>query len=496
VRNTGRLRTDVAVVGGGSAGCVLAARLSEDGRRSVCLLEAGPDYGPFAEGHWPPDLLDARALPFSHDWGYEGGRSASRARVLGGCSASNACMVVRGSDDDYDEWRAGGWSSGRLDPYLRRAKAAIRTRRFADEELSVWHRAVLAAGPAAGFPLLDDPDARESVVGVGTFPCNVAGTVRWNAGFAYLDPARGRPGLTILGDTLVDRVRLRGRRAVSVVAQRAGKPLEVEAETIVLAAGAYSSPLILQRSGIGPAEVLESTGVEVASDLPGVGANLVDQPGAGLEWTPSRELVSQAGREDALRGLFEAQTVVKARSSGCAEGTWDLHVLPWISPSLDERSGQTTGYRTSAAAFALKPRSRGSVRLRSTDPEASPAIDHGFLSDPTGADLLAVVDAIEVARRLVAEEPLASFVVEEVRPGRDADLATYVQTEVRGYFHPVGTCALGPAEDPLAVVDGSGRVHGIDNLYVCDASIMPTIPRANTHLTVLALAEAVAAMLC
>src|SRR3954466_4803359 len=186
-------RFDVIVVGGGTAGCVLAARLSEDRERTVCLVEAGPDYGSYAEGRWPADMLDARALPMSHLWEVEGAdRSASRARIVGGCSAHNACLVVWGSRQDYDEW-GDGWTFAEMEPYLRRAENAIRTRRDRTNDLSPFHQALLEAGPRVGFPRLADLNDLDVTVGIAPAPVNAVGAVRWNTALAYLDDARSRP---------------------------------------------------------------------------------------------------------------------------------------------------------------------------------------------------------------------------------------------------------------------------------------------------------------
>jgi choline dehydrogenase len=443
------VRYDVVVVGGGTAGCVLAARLSEEASRQVCLIEAGPDYGPHADGRWPADLLDARSLAFSHAWATDReDRSQLRAKVIGGCSAHNACIVLRGAPEDYDEWGP-GWTAAELAPHLDRAERALETRVFADEELSPWHRAfVEAAGPDAVVHGL-----------------NAKGTVRWNLGFAYLDAARARPNLTILPDTLADRVALDGARATGVLTTGG----EIRARTVVVSAGAYGSPGILLRSGIGP-----------GTGLP-VGEGLLDHVGAGLGWEPTRRLSEEAERFAAEHPVFMAQVTVVARSRTCPESVWDL----FLFPALERSAGGV--FEITAAAFAMKPSSRGRVTLSSSDPRAPLRVEHGFLADERDAGIVA--DGVEQLRALVAVEPLASLAGREVRPGADVAAEDHVRAAARGFFHPTGTCALG------AVVDRDARVLGLDGLYVADASIMPTIPRANTNLTTAAIAERVAATL-
>lgn len=436
---------DVLVVGGGSAGCVLAARLSEGGRR-VCLVEAGPDYGPYAEGRWPADMLDARGLAFSHAWETEReDRSQLRARIIGGCSAHNACVVLAGARADYDEW-GHGWSYLALRPYLERAERELRVRSLTPQELSPWHAAFAAAA------------AQDAIL----HRVNAVGAVRWNAAFAYLDPARGRENLTILADALVDRVLLAGDRAVGV-ATAAG---ELRARTVVLAAGAYGSPGILLRSGVGPER-----------ELP-VGDGLCDHVGVGFGFEGTERLQHEAAEFERFHPLFMAQVTVAVRSSVCPAGVSDLFFFPGIEPPAEN------GYEVSVAVFAMKPASRGSVRLTSRDPRAPLAIDHGFLSDPHDAEVLA--EGVEALRQLTGADPIRSYGGRETRPGPEVDALTHVRETARGFFHPVATCAIG------RVVDGDGRVYGFDDLFVADASIMPTIPRANTNLSTIALAERLA----
>jgi choline dehydrogenase len=465
---------DVVVVGGGTAGCVLASRLSERPDRRVCLIEAGPDYGPYRDGRWPADLLDARTLAATHAWGpSEDGRSLG-GRVLGGSSAVNACMVVAGSPADYDEW-GHGWSYESLLPHLRTARAELRTAPTNTDRPVSSHLAFLDAAQAAGFPLLEDASDPERPVGVTAFPANVADGVRWNAAFAYLDPARGRPNLTIVADTVVDRVELDGTRAMGVLAADGRR---VPARTVVLAAGAYFSPAILLRSGIGPADELRALGIGVVSDLP-TGSRLLDHYGTTVAWMASERLEAEAREQAAGPGLVEPHVLLKAASSRCPPGEWDLHVLSWISQAEDGR------YEAAATVFHMKPLSVGSVRLRSRDPREPPVIERGFLQREE--DLATILEGFEIARRLAATPPLRELVGEELRPG-DAETEAYVRGTVRGYYHPAGTCALG------AVVDGDGRVHGVEGLLVADASVMPTIPRANTNLTTAAIAERIAAL--
>jgi choline dehydrogenase-like flavoprotein len=431
-------RYDVLILGGGAAGCVLAGRLSENPDRTVCLVEAGPDYGHYDEGRWPADILDPRWLALeSHLWprADEADRSQSRARVLGGCSAHNACVVLEGALADYD-WGA-DWSYEAFAPYLRRAAETLQTHVLADEELTPWHRAFREAG------------GDDAIV----HPVNIVDGVRWHSGFAYVDPARGRSNLTILADTLVDRAVLEDGRATGALAGG----LEIRADTVVVSAGAYGSPGILLRSGLGP-------------DL-AVGEGLVDHVGTGAGWEPTRRLLAETAAHEAEHGLYMGQVTVAAQSRSCPPGVRDLFVFP----ALD------VGPEISGAAFAMKPRSRGSVRLNGPDPETPLAIDHGFLRDEHDVEVL--VEGFEHLRELAATDEVRRYVARELRPGAEVDAETHVRQSARGFFHPVGTCAIG------RVLDERCRVLGFENLYVVDASAIPEIPSANTNLTTIALAE-------
>jgi choline dehydrogenase len=425
-------RFDVLVLGGGAAGCVLAARLSEDADRRVCLVEAGPDYGPFGADRWPAEILDARNIPSTHDWETAAQeRGTARAKIIGGCSAHNACLVLRGTDADYDEW-GHGWSGGELAPYLDRAETELQTQQAVADDAPPWHAATIQAARSLGFE-------------AGPYRANAVDGVRWNAAFAYLDVARPRSNLAIRPESHVDRLLLRGGRAIGAVL--AGGE-ELRAKTVVVACGTYGSPAVLLRSGIGPG---------LGVDLP-VGENLIDHAGANVEWEAAADVAPPDGQ--ASYGLVVPEP--------------DLQLVPWASQRDDGTCVP------SLLAFLMKPRSTGRLTLQSDDPLAPPLIAHSHLSDER--DVESIVKAVEHARRVGTTEPVASLLARETVPG-ETDLERYVRENVRGYYHPVGTCAIG------SVVDGQLRVLGVESLYVADASVMPTIPRANTHLTALAIAE-------
>jgi len=440
----------VLVLGGGAAGCALAGRLSEDPDRSVCLVEAGPDYGHLSEGRWPADILDPRWLALeSHLWERDDheDRSQARARILGGCSAHNACVLLEGAPPDYD-WGE-EWSYELFAPYLRRAYETLRGHVLADEELTPWHRAFRAAAPESSI----------------VHPVNIVDGVRWHAGFAYVDPARARENLTIRADTLVDSLLLEDGRAVGAVA--GGR--ELHADVVVVSASAYGSPAILLRSGIGPEG-------EVAQ-LP-VGEGLTDHVGTGAAWEPTQQLLDETAAHDAEHGLYMGQVTIPERSSSCPSGGLDDLFL---FPALD------VGPEISGAAFAMKPFSRGSVRLHAREPEAPLAIDHGFLRDERDVDVL--TEGFERLRELADDPFIRPYAGAELRPGLEVGAEAHVRASARGFFHPVGTCAIG------SVLDQRCRVLGFENLFVVDASAIPEIPAANTNLTTVALAERVAGWL-
>src|ERR1700739_3156915 len=490
---------DFLSVGGGAAGSVLGNRLSEDSSVRVLVLEAGPDD--VARRDVPEDLLDANGFPSSHDWGYQSepgalGRSipVPRAKVIGGSTAHNGAAAGRGTPEDYDEWsRLGnpGWSFEQLLDDFRRLEddpegdarfhgrgGPVPIRRYTDH-LSLLHRSFIRTATASGFRRVEDMNGPDPI-GVGVLARNVVDGVRQNGSITYLERVRQRTNLEIRGGAEVDHVVIEEGRAVGVMLT-SGELLT--AGHVVLSAGVYGSPAILMRSGIGPADELTSLGIDVVADVPGVGANLAEQPFFNAVFAADPAKLTER--------TPPFQTMMTVAEPGIAGRPW-LHVFP-TTFSPGEMS--PTGVTFEINVGLLKPRSRGRVTLSSRDPRVPPRIDVNLLADPR--DVASMVEGIRFARRLASTEPLASPHRGEGIPGGavpdDADALTEaLKAGVGPYNHANGTIRMGPRSDPHAVVDATGAVRAVDGLSVADAAIMPTPPSNPTMLTAMAIAEKIA----
>jgi choline dehydrogenase len=493
---------DTIVLGGGSAGCIVAARLSDDPYQRVALVEAGPDYGPVGAGRWPAELLSARYQPGSHDWGYEveahGRRHPQwRGKVIGGSSVINAAGITWPTRDDLDRWEAlglPGWGFDALLPFFQRVEAdqtgawpghgregylPVTTL----ETTSPLIAALQAAYAQQGVPWLvdfNDPEARQ---GVGRGTRNVLGMTRVHLAAAALDPVRGRPNLHLIAETLVDRLLWRDGRVSGVTVLQNGRRQVLAAERVVLTAGAFGTPLILLRSGIGPAEELRPLlgPTSPLHDLPGVGKNFWDQLGAQVV----HEAAPGAREQLLAAGAPFGSLVAKVKSDPAREW-FDLHVF---HSHLAMPPG---GRFFSTQIWLLEPAESGTLHLTSPEPTAPPRI-RGGIGHPQ--DVTRLAQAIAFVRQLLAPPVLAPWLGAEVAPGEACTgeaLRTWVQEHLEPYHHACGTARLGPPSDRLAVCAPDGRVYGFENLYVADASLVPVLPRAALHLLVLAAAEKVA----
>jgi choline dehydrogenase-like flavoprotein len=526
---------DYVIVGGGTAGCLLANRLSEDPDVTVALLEAGGKDN-YIWVHIPVGYLYCHGNP-RVDWGFKtaeeaglNGRSLNypRGRVIGGCSSINGMIYMRGQARDYDLWRQmgnPGWAWDDVLPHFLRhedqlamepgtfdglhergGEWRIENARVRWDILEAWAQ----AAEQAGIPRIDDFNRGDNE-GSSYFQVNQKRGVRWNTARAFLKPALGRKNLSIVTHAMVERLIVDGPRVTGVEMKRNGIAMRLGARReVILTAGSIGSPQIMQLSGLGPGEVLQANGIEVARDIAGVGENLQDHLQLRIAykvkgvktlnetsqtlWDKARIALEYAVNQSGPMSMAPSQLGTFAKSDpGRETANLQYHIQPLSLNKFGEPLDPFPAF--TASVCNLRPLSRGHVRITSPDPAAHPEIRPNYLS--AEEDRQVAADSIRLTRRIVAQPALKKYSPEEFRPGADVDgdenLARAAGDIGTTIFHPVGTCRMG--SDDGAVVDPRLRVAGIDGLRVADASVMPTITSGNTNAPTLMIAEKAAAMI-
>jgi choline dehydrogenase-like flavoprotein len=516
---------DYVIVGAGSAGCVLANRLSADGKHSVLLLEAGPKdsnlwiHVPLGYGK----LFKEKSV----NWMYQtepepglGGRQVfqPRGKVLGGSSSINGLLYVRGQHEDYDRWRQHGNSGWGFDDVLPYFKKAENQQRGADTyhgvggplPVSDWRHAdplseaFVVAAAETGIPT--NPDFNGATQeGAGFFQTTTRRGRRASTAFSYLRPARGRGNLHVETDALAQRILFEGRRARAVEYRQGGSLRTARArKEILVSGGAYNSPQLLQLSGVGPAELLKKHGIDVVLDAPGVGNDLQDHLQVRLIMRCSQRCTLNDIVNHPVRRLWagakyaalrKGPLTIAAGTSGAffktnprlASPDIQVHFLPFSTDKMGEKLHSFSGF--TASVCQLRPESRGSLRIKSADPAVPPEIRINYLATET--DRAAFVDGIKILRKILSAPALKPYVVDEAHPGSkvstDEELLSYCRQTGSTVYHPTSTCRMG--NDPLAVVDQRLRLRGIEGLRVVDASVMPDLMSGNTNAPTIMIAE-------
>ncbi len=487
---TAKTSFDYLVVGGGTAGAIVAARLAEDKDVTVCLLEAG--YSDEGVKEIEQLRVWASLLGTKYDYDYLGepqphGNSNirhSRGFMLGGCSSHNSAIAWDAPSVDMKTWEesgATGWGVEGTRPYFQRLREKVNIESPAQDNVLV--QAFVAAAQQAGVPLVSFKE--EFAEGVGWFELNKRGEKRESSSIAYLHPLSALPeNLTVLTRVQTNRILIEGDRAIAVETSQGTLYANRE---IIVCCGAFNSPKLLLLSGIGAADQLQEFGIPVVVDLPGVGENLLDHPESVVLFASSQNVPTNTSQFYEA-GLFKrlSPTAIWAELMfHFGTETYDLYTKP-------------LGYPTATEAFAMTPnvthpRSRGVVRLRSSDPSAPPIIDPRYFSDPENYDRDVLIAGVRLAREIAQQSALKSWIERELAPGidvqSDAELGEYVRRSSNTVYHPAGTCRIGSNDNPMAVVDPSLRVRGVSNLRVADTSIFPTMIGVNPCITCMMVGE-------